>query len=294
VIFKGAFMTNTLSSVSFRPAGVTYGARVIGVDLTKPLSAETCESIIDGFHEHRVLLFRGQQITHEQQISFSRMFGNLEAHVQSQYLVPGYPELVTISNIFENGEPIGLFDGGVEAWHTDYSWSRRISLGSALYAAEAPDEGGDTLFADTTAAYDELPQETKDRIDGLQAVHSMAYQVERQMEYNPHKQPLTPEQKEQSPDAVHPLVRTHPVTGRKSLLLGSNIISEIQGLAQAEGQRLLKELIRHSTQDRYLFRHHWQVGDMVVWDNRATMHTVTPCDDYTRQRRLLYRTTVVE
>ncbi|WP_438452985.1 TauD/TfdA dioxygenase family protein [Streptomyces asiaticus] len=284
---------DTVQGMGVQPLGATMGARIAGVDLTMPLSDNDANSILDAFHEHKVLLFRGQQLTLEQHIAFSRIFGKLEEHVLKQYLAPGHPEILTISNIFRNGKPVGLFDGDVEEWHTDYSWNSRMSLGSLLYAAEAPDEGGDTLFADTTAAYDDLPQETKDRVSDLKAIHSMAHLTERQREYNPDKPPLTEQQKERTPDVVHPVVRTHPVTGRKSLLLGSMVIKEVLGCSQEEGQRLIQDLLTHSTQPKYLYRHHWQVGDLVVWDNRATMHTVTPCDRR-RHRRLLYRTTVVE
>jgi taurine dioxygenase len=281
------------SDLAFQPLGSTMGARVIGVDLTEPLPDETRRRVLDGFHRHRVLLFRGQQLTKEQQIAFSRLFGRLEQHVLKQFLAPGHPELLVISNIIRNGSPIGLYDGDVEEWHTDYSWSSRPSLGSLLYSAQAPDEGGDTVFADTTTAYDDLPGHVRSRVDSLHAVHSLAHLTNRQREHNPHKEPLTEEQKRRSPDVVHPLVRVHPVTGRRSLLLGSMVIREVVEQPGAEGKALLQELLDHATQERYLYRHHWQVGDLVVWDNRAVMHTATPCDR-TRHRRLLFRTTVVE
>jgi taurine dioxygenase len=177
-------------------------------------------------------------------------------------------------------------------WHTDYSWKKVMSRASLLYSVIAPELGGDTLFADSTTAYDELPEPLKQRIEGLSAVHSMAYLVDTEVKTNPHKAPLTPQERAKMPDVAHPLVRRHPATGRRSLLLGSMIISGIVGLADAESAELLDQLHAHATADRYVYRHHWAAGDLVIWDNQATMHTRTPCDSQQHQR-LLYRTTVL-
>jgi taurine dioxygenase len=208
-------------------------------------------------------------------------------------VVPEHPEVLKISNIFVDGEPIGLYDGDEqEEWHTDYSWKKVMSRASLLYSAVAPQEGGDTVFADSTTAYEELPDDLRDRIGDLRAVHSMAHLVEQELGTNPHKKPLTAEERERTPDVEQPLVRRHPVTGRRSLLLGSMIISGIPGLAPDEGRALLDRLHAHASAPRYCYRHHWNVGDLVIWDNDATMHTRTACD-HTRHQRLLYRTTVM-
>ncbi len=282
-----------MTPYTLQSLGSGFGARIGGLDLRQPVDSRTARRLIDDLIRYRVLVVPGQQIDHSDHIRFSRIFGPLDVYPVARYVVPGHPEILKISNIFENGEPIGLYDGDEqEEWHTDYSWKKEMSRASLLYSVIAPSEGGDTVFADTTMAYENLPQGVKECIDGLYAVHSMAYLVEQEIEINPFKKPLTPEERERTPDVEQPLVRRHPATGRPSLLLGSMIISRISGLDTQAGCALLAQLHEHATMDRYLYRHHWQVGDLVIWDNHATMHTRTPCD-HIRHRRLLYRTTVM-
>lgn len=271
----------------------TFGAKISGVDLCEPVDQETADGLIDHLIKYRLLVLPGQDLDYADHIRFSRLFGQLDTYPVAQYVVPEHPEILIISNIFKDGKPIGLYDGDEqEEWHTDYSWKEQMSSASLLYSSVAPSEGGDTVFSDTTAAYDDLADAVKRRIDGLRAVHSMAHLVDEEVRINPHKSPLTAQEREKCPDVAHSLVRVHPVTGRRSLLLGSMIISGIVGLSPAESAQLLKELHDHATADKYIYRHHWSVGDLVIWDNRATMHTRTPCD-HLRHQRLLYRTTVL-
>jgi taurine dioxygenase len=282
-----------VQSYTLEPLTPTFGARIGELDLREPVDEQTAGRLIRDLLRYRVLVLPGQRLSHSDQVRFSKVFGPLDVYPVARYVVPDFPEVLKISNIFENGEPIGLYDGDEqEEWHTDYSWKEEMSRASLLYSVIAPEEEGDTVFADTTLAYAELPDDIKQRIDGLRAVHSMAYLVEQEIEINPHKRPLTPEERRRMPDVEQPLVRHHPVTGSPSLLLGSMIISEIAGLEAADGSALLTDLLAHATAARYLYRHHWLVGDLVIWDNHATMHTRTPCD-HTRHRRLLYRTTVM-
>jgi taurine dioxygenase len=274
------------------PLGPSFGAKISGLDLREPIDQEASVKLIEDLSLHRVLVLSGQELDHADHVRFSRLFGPLEVYPVARYVVPEHPEVLKISNIFENGEPIGLYDGDEdEEWHTDYSWKKVMSRISLLYSAIAPDEGGDTVFSDTTTAYDDLSDQVKERIGDLYAVHSMNYLVEQELATNPYKKPLTAEERERAPDVQQPLVRRHPVTGRQSLLLGSMIISGIVGLSEADSTALLAQLHAHATADRYLYRHHWQVGDLVIWDNAATMHTRTACDHH-RHHRLLYRTTV--
>lgn len=273
--------------------GATFGARVSGIDLTSPLDEPTASRLVSDLRTYRLLVVPDQKLDHADHIRVSRAFGPLDIYPVERYVVKEFPEVLTISNIFENGEPIGLYDGDdQEEWHTDYSWKENISSASLLYSVVAPQQGGDTIFADTTAAYDELSDSAKTRLRSLRAVHSMAHLVSEERKINPYKAPLSPEELARTPDIDHPLVRVHPVTEQRSLLLGSMIISGIVGLAQAEAAALLAELHAHATADRYIYRHHWSVGDLVIWDNHATMHTRTPCD-HVRNQRLLYRTTVL-
>ena len=243
--------------------------------------------------KYRVLVVRDQVLSHEDHIRVSRLFGEPEVHVQDQYTVPGFAQIVTISNIHRNGVPIGLYDGDNEQeWHTDLSFRPQMSSVSLLYSVVAPEVGGQTRFADTTAAYDDLPDELAVRVDGREAVHSLVHLFEQQAADNPAKVPLTEVQRARVPDVVHPLVRLHPRTGRRSLLLGDMIIRNVVGLGQAESAVLLDQLHAHATAERYVYSHRWAVGDLVIWDNRATMHTASPCD-HSRHQRLLYRTTVM-
>ncbi|MBT2209270.1 TauD/TfdA family dioxygenase [Actinomadura sp. NEAU-AAG7] len=269
-----------------------FAAR-IQLDVRQPIDQRVAAQLKADLVRHRVLVLPGQNLDHAAHVRFSRLFGPLDVYPVKRYVVPEYPEVLKISNIFEDGEPIGLYDGDdQEEWHTDYSWKEVMSRASLLYSAIAPAEGGDTIFADVTTAYDDLPEETKDRIKNLRAVHSMNHLVEQELQTNPHKKPLTQEEKDRAPDMEQPLVRVHPVTGRRSLLLGSMIISGVVGLGRKEGSALLDELHAHATKEKYLYRHRWSVGDLVIWDNDATMHTRTPCDSE-RHHRLLYRTTVM-
>ncbi|MFD4406591.1 TauD/TfdA dioxygenase family protein [Nocardia sp. NPDC058499] len=271
----------------------TFGARIFGVDLSRPLEESVSASLVGDLLKYRVLVIRGQSLSHEDHIRVSRLFGEPEIHVQDQYAVPGFAQIVTISNIHRNGVPIGLYDGDNEQeWHTDLSFRPAMSSVSLLYSVIAPESGGETRFADTTTAYDDLPAGLRARVDGLSAVHSMVHLFERQAADNPAKVPLTDAQRAQVPDVVHPLVRRHPRTGRRSLLLGELIIRNIVGLGESESTGLLEQLHAHATAERYVYSHRWAVGDLVVWDNRATMHTASPCDR-TRHQRLLYRTTVM-
>jgi taurine dioxygenase len=285
-------LTNT-TPYRLETLGSTFGAEITCLDLRQPVRQETARALISDLARYRVLVIRDQKLEHEDHVRFSRLFGPLDVYPVLSYVVPEYPEVLTISNIFENGKPIGLYDGDDQMeWHTDYSWKPVMSHASLLYSAIAPAEGGDTLFADSTTAYDELSSALKSRIDGLQALHSMQYLVDTELKTNPHKKPLTDEERSRMPDVAQPLVRVHPVTGRPSLLLGSMIISRVVGLSAKESSALLNELHAHATSDRYVYRHHWAIGDLVIWDNDATMHTRTPCDRH-RHRRLLYRTTVL-
>jgi taurine dioxygenase len=286
-------MLHSATSYQLEPLGRTFGAAVSGLDLRAPVDQRTVDSLVDDLTAYRLLVIPGQDLSHDDHVAVSRQFGPLDVYPVARYVVGDHPEVLKISNIFENGEPIGLYDGDEqEEWHTDYSWKTVTSRASLLYSAVAPAEGGDTIFADTTAAYDELPAALRERIEPLRAVHSMAYLVDEECRVNPHKAPLTPEEREKTPDVAHPLVRTHPVTGRRSLLLGSMIIKGVVGLGDTESADLLAQLHEHATADRYTHRHHWSVGDLVIWDNEATMHTRTACD-HTRNQRLLYRTTVL-
>lgn len=267
-----------------------FAIEIPGLDLSRPLDDEVIAAIRDRLNNHGLVVFRGQTLTESQQIAFSRRFGELTGHVASQYLHPDHPEILVISNIQENGRNIGLADAG-HHWHADLTYLAEPSLGALLYAREIPETGGDTLFADMTAAYEALAEPLKERLDGLKAVHRYIDTYERLRRENGHRPPLNDNQIKQVPDVVHPVVTTHPETGRKSLYVSEGFTREIVGLPKSEGDQILRWLFDHSTSQPFLYRHRWQVGDLLFWDNRSTIHKAV--GGYALpQRRLMHRTTI--
>jgi taurine dioxygenase len=273
---------------AYRRFDAPLGGEVVGLDLSQPLSDETFTAIRESFLDSQVLVFRGQQaLTPEQHIAFSRRFGDLQIHVLKEFHLPGHPEILVVSNVVENGRKIGLGDAG-RYWHSDLSYVAEPSLGSLLHAKEIPNDEGDTIFANMYLAYDTLPKEIKQRISGRRAVHSYTLKYDALRAISDARNPLTDEQKRQVPPQSHPVVRTHPETGRKALFISEGFTASIEGLPEGESDELLKYLFAHSTRPEFVYRHKWQPGDLVFWDNRATIHLATG----SRQRRTLYRTTV--
>jgi taurine dioxygenase len=268
---------------------MALGAEIVDLDLSRPLDDETFAAVRRAFLESNgLLVFRAQYITPEQHISFSRRFGPLMIHVLRQYLLPGHPEILRISNVVENGEPIGLGDAG-RVWHSDLSYTSEPSLGSLLHALELPMEGGDTSFANMSAAYDALPADIRQRVEGKRAVHSYSHSYDR-FSGSKWRPPLTQNQKDEVREVVHPVVRTHPETGRKTLFVNEGFTSRILDLAEAESGELLELLFVHSTKPRFVYRHRWQDHDLVFWDNRCTIHLAHGCPP--QLRRHMHRTTI--
>lgn len=265
------------------------GAEVIGLDLTRPVGDEDFRRIHRAHLNYQVLVFRAQRITPAQQVAFSRRFGPLQIHVLNQFALPGHPEVLIVSNIKENGRPIGLGDAG-HYWHSDLSYVEKPSLGSLLHAQELPAEGGDTLFANQHAAYEALPDDLKQRIAGLRAEHSYLCKYEELRARNTWRPKLTQVQIDQVQPHVHPIVRTHPETGRKALFVSEHFTTRIVGLPEDESRTLLDTLFAHSVRPEFIYRHRWQPYDMVFWDNRSVLHLAAGTPD--ALRRKLYRTTV--
>jgi taurine dioxygenase len=281
------------SQVEVVGSGGPAGAEIRGVDLARPLDDATFRAIEDALHQYVVICFRDQKITPEQQLAFSRRFGTLEIHVLKQYLLPQFPEILVLANIRnERGEFIGLPDGG-RTWHTDTSYRARPSRASVLYAHEIPhDEAGrplgDTLWSNTAAAYDALPETLKRRLDGLQAIHQ--YGSRARLADSPRAK-LTDEQRAATPEVRHPVVRTHGRTGRKALYVFEGECVGIEGMPDDEAIALIRRLHEHCLQPQFIYRHRWRVGDVVMWDNCQSLHYAV--GDYALpQRRLLHRTTI--
>jgi taurine dioxygenase len=270
------------------------GAEIRGVDLAGPVSNDVFNTIVDLFHEHEVVYFRDQKLTPDQHIAFSRRFGELEHHVRQDCCRPGYPELFVVSNIIENGKPIGSLDAGL-FWHSDLCYMKEPSRGSLFYAREVPADAqgkplGDTLFASGSAAYEALPEKDKRALAGLKAVNSYVKGYYRDRKSGPRKE-LTEEQKQRTPDVEHPIVRTHPFTGRKCLFLNEGYTSRVVGMDEAESDALLEHLFKHATRPEFVYRHQWRVGDFLMWDNCSTQHLAIR--DYALpQRRRMERATL--
>lgn len=279
-------------SLSVLQSGAACGAE-IGLDLAGDLDDRTFREIEDAFHDNIVVVFRGQILSNERHIEFSRRFGELEIHIVEKYLLPGYPEILLISNIRDaEGEHIGLADAGF-TWHTDTSYRRRPSRCSLLYAREVPHRDGrplgDTVFANAAAAYEALPRGMKERLAGLKAIHR--YSARRRVADSPRPK-LTRQQLDETPDIAHPIVRTHPCTGHKALYVTAGECVGIEGVPEDEALDLIAELDAHIVRPEFLYRHQWRVGDLLMWDNAASMHLAI-CDYALPERRLMHRTTVI-
>ena len=248
------------------------GAEITGIDVSR-LSKEQVAAVSDAFHEHQVIVFRDQSLTPEQHIAFSRHFGGHEIHISRKFLLPEHPEILVLSNRKENGEYIGVENAG-DYWHSDLSYMEKPSLGSLLYALEVPPEGGDTEWANQYTAYETLPEETRKRLDGLKARHSFNRFRNPRVHIPDHAMKGARERYEAiSPDdAIHPVARTHPVTGRKALYVSPRFTIGIEGLPDAEGQELLEELFAHMTRPEFIYHHKWRLGDLLFWDNRCLAH----------------------
>jgi taurine dioxygenase len=265
------------------------GAEITGLNLCAPLPDRDFARIHDAHLDHHVLVFRDQRITPAQQVAFSRRFGRLQVHVLRQFQLPGHDEVLIVSNIKEDGKPIGLGDAG-HFWHSDLSYKELPSLGSLLHAQELPGTGGDTLFANMHLAWDQLPAELRRAVEGRRAEHSYLARYAELQQKSPWRPNLTPAQIAEVKPVAHPVVRTHPETGRKALFVSEHFTTRILGLPDDESRDLLAQLFTHSTRPEFIYRHRWQSFDLVFWDNRSLMHLATGCPD--DQRRKLYRTTI--
>ena len=270
------------------PSGTALSAEIRGVDL-RHLDAAEFAAIHQAWLDNLVLLFRDQHLDDDQLIAFSRRFGDLDwAPVQEtgRRFVDGHPEIYVVSNVIENGVPIGSLGAGEAVWHTDMSYVPDPPKASMLYALEIPPEGGNTGFCNMYRAYEALPGDLKQRIRGLMIKHDGTYNSGGYLRQGiaATDDPMT------SPGAVHPLVLTHPETGRQALYLGRRRNAYIAGLPLADSEALLDELWRHGTRDEFTWYNIWRTGDVVLWDNRCTMHRRDPFD--AASRRVLHRTQI--
>jgi len=278
-----------MSAIHVKKIGEALGAEVSGVDASKPVSADTFAAIRKAWLDNLVIRFRGQKLTDPQMLEFSRLFGELDPPGPNPYgkpFLPRHPEMNVISNVKEDGVPIGGLGDGEAIWHSDMTYIDTPPSAALLYALELPAEGGDTYWANMYLAYEALPADMKKRIQGLKAIHDATYNSAgiKRKGYDDVTDPR------RAPGACHGLVRRHPETGRKCLFLGRRRNSYIVGLPLEESEALLDALWAHATQPRFAFCQQWQVGDLMIWDNRCTLHRRDPFDP--NARRVMHRTQI--
>jgi taurine dioxygenase len=277
--------------LTIEPLSPALGAEISGIDLRDELSEETFAEILNAWHEHLVILFRNQALTEDDQIRFAQRFGELQKRTRPPEALnevghTKYPQLtMLVSNIRENGKLIGSLPDGEMHFHSDQCYLEKPATGTFLYAIEVPSAGGDTLFLNMYKAYDALPGEVKARIDGRKAVNAYLYDSTTRA-VNGAKVDFTAH-----PHYVQPMVRTHPDTRRRALYVNRLMTFTVEGMDDEEGSALLGRLFDHIEQDRFIYAHHWRVGDLVLWDNRCTLHARTDFSD--QERRLLRRYTVL-
>jgi taurine dioxygenase len=258
------------------PSGEALGARIEGVDLAQPLSDDDFKQILRVLGEHGVLCFPEQRLETAEFARFGRTFGELEVNVANQFHEPDFPEVMVLSNMTEDGRPIGLADAG-QGWHTDMSYSREIALANVLHALKVPMRNGrplgDTQFRNMHAAYDDLPADIKTRLTERTATHDFAKFWD-MMRARPgsRRAPLTAAQRTAKPAVSQPIFRVHPITGRAVLYCNPGYATCIDGMAEPESDELLRFLFEHQAQPKYFYAHRWAEGDVLMWDNIGTVH----------------------
>ena len=272
--------------IEVRPIHASFGAEVVGVDPATELDDRAMAAIEAAWTRHSLLLFRGVRMTPERHVAFTRRLGPLHVMEPLEFNLPGHPEVFVVSNVEEDGKPVGLRRAGW-GWHSDGEDKAIPNAGSLLYAVEVAPAGGDTLFADTYAAFAALPAGIRRVIAGRRACFS---RVRLHQVHYPHMPPLTDAQKAGRPDVWHPIARRHPRSGWTALYIG-RWACEVEGLPEEEGQELIRFLQEFATRPEFVYRHRWAVGDAVLWDNRCTQHCATEFDE-ARYRRRMHRTTL--
>ncbi|MBN9425823.1 MAG: TauD/TfdA family dioxygenase [Burkholderiales bacterium] len=278
----------------------TIGAHITDIDLSQPLSAEVRDALIRLWHEHLVLVFPGQtRLTPQAHIDFARLFGELEVSSSlNSFSHPEHREIFLLSNEVKDGKPSETRDVGWQ-WHTDLAFSTRPARGSILHAKAIPEAGGDTMFANMYVAYETLSETMRGLLSQLWAVHDNANSDWHAVRAMGAKSAIVEEFIKKNKPVRQPMVRRHPVTGRESLLLSECFVRTIHGMSPQESKPLLDYLHAHATQPEFVYRHHWQTGDLLMWDNRCTMHKVVadhddkPSADSGNRLRVLHRVTLL-
>ena len=275
------------AGLNLSPVSAVMGAAIVGEDLSRPLTPDLIARTRQAFLDHHVLVFRDQRMSPENIYDLASIFGEVEQHKVRQADGSRWDAVHQITNLDADGNPVEKpFFSSTYFWHTDKSFLQRPALLTMLHAVELPPSGGDTQFADMTRAYDALPDAMKQRLDGLRGIQSLEF-----MRRYTGSAPASEDDIAAAPPVSHPLVRTHPETGRKSLYIGM-YCSHIEGLPEDEGRQLLEELLAHATSERFVYSHAWQPGDLVFWDNRCLLHRAVANYEMGKYRRVLMRVVV--
>jgi len=265
-----------------RPLSPALGAEIVGVDLAEQLDEGTFEKIREAWHRGLVILLRNQTLSEEDEVRFAERFGP-PAVLQSKQFMRTHPAVMLISNIREDGKPIGALPDGEMQFHTDQCYVERPAMASMLYAIEVPKSGGNTLFANGYTAYETLPEDIKRRIAGRLALNAYDYDNASTIR--------GAAVRNDAPSYVHPVVRTHPATGRKALYVNRLMTRRIEGLPPEESEEILNFLFAHQERAEFIYEHVWRPGDLLMWDNRCTLHART--DFSPNERRLMRRVTIL-
>ncbi len=276
-------------SLSVRPCESGLGAEISGVDLNAGLSDAVFQAVRRAFLEYQLLIFSDQEVSPGSHVAFAKRFGPVQIHVMNQYRSVKHPELYTLTNLDEDGKPTGNHpDRGTLYWHTDASWEPLTGLATCMYATTIPTTGGETHFCDMYVAWERLPEHLKKRVEGKRALHSLHFSRTRRHGEGT----MTEEQRQAVPPVDHPIVRTHPETGRKCLFLGDHA-QRVLGLSVDEGRALVEEVNAAAVEVGTVHRHRWKPNQFLVWDNRCMLHRVTEYDTQ-GEARVIRRCTVIE
>ncbi len=275
------------AALNLRPLEGGLGAEVLGLPVAE-IDDVSFPAVYDAFLRHQLLLFRDQDLPPGDQVAFARRFGEVQVHVMDQYHASAYPELYTLTNLDASGRPTGKHpDRGTMAWHTDGSWRRTTGQATMLYAEQIPSTGGETGWADMYSAYDGLSPEERARLAKLRAIHNLNFSRTRRHG----EEPMTDAQRAAVPPVDHPIIRTHPETGRKCVFLGDHA-ETIEGMGYDEARRFIDSLNERIVSLARTYTHHWRPRDFMVWDNRCLLHKAGSYDT-AREPRVIRRCTVL-
>ena len=277
--------------MDIRPLSQSLGAQVSGIDVAT-LDQKEFEFFREQFHQNIVLVVKSQELSPASQTIFAQRFGEIQYHISPEYLMKNHPEVMILSNETRNGKYVGLPDGGSE-WHSDHSYVEQPTGYTMLHAIKVPKDGGDTEWINMIKAYETLSGKMKDRLKGLVGIHSFNRLKNRRLAAKVlHGDDKDYYEKRSPPDSHHPIIRTHPYTGKKALYVSPRFTISIKGMENEEAQSLLDQLFGHCQNRDFVYRHRWTVGDLLMWDNRSTIHLATGGVPEGQARRM-HRTTVL-